>query len=65
MGAMACLPLGYAIAGPVASAIGVRTSLLIGAVWIVVSTFAVTRLRGVRSVGLDYAPAIAVSNAAT
>jgi MFS family permease len=65
MGAMVCLPLGYAIAGPVASAIGLRASLLIGAAWILVSTFAVTRARGVRSVELDYAPAIAVSKAAT
>lgn len=55
MGAMAFLPLGYAIAGPVAMLVGVRTSLLIGAAWIVTSTYAVTRIRGVREVGLQRA----------
>jgi len=53
MAAMAFLPLGYAIAGPVAMAIGVRTSLLIGSAWIVASTYAVTRVRSVREVGLE------------
>jgi predicted MFS family arabinose efflux permease len=48
MAAMAFLPLGYAIAGPVAMAVGVRTSLLVGAAWIVASSAAVTRVRGVR-----------------
>ncbi len=38
LGAMAFLPAGYAIAGPVAGVIGVSTSLWIGAAWIVVST---------------------------
>ena len=36
MGAMVFLPAGYAIAGPVASVIGMSTSLWIGVVWIVV-----------------------------
>ena len=53
MGAMAFLPLGYALAGPVAMMIGVRTSLLIGAAWIVASTYAVTRVRSVRDVSLE------------
>ncbi|TMK69764.1 MAG: MFS transporter [Actinobacteria bacterium] len=48
MGAMAFLPAGYAIAGPVANAIGVSTTLRIGAVWIVVSTAAVLSVRSVR-----------------
>jgi MFS family permease len=48
MGAMAFLPAGYAIAGPVASVIGMSTSLVVGAVWIVVSTVAVISVRGVR-----------------
>jgi predicted MFS family arabinose efflux permease len=53
MGAMAFLPLGYAVAGPVAMAIGPRASLLIGSAWIVASTAAVTRVRGVREVTLE------------
>lgn len=48
MGAMAFLPAGYAIAGPVADAIGVSTSLWIGAAWIVVTTAAVLCVRDVR-----------------
>jgi MFS family permease len=50
MGAMIFLPAGYAIAGPVASMIGVSTSLWIGAVWIVVSTAAVLSVPSVRNV---------------
>ena len=48
MGAMAFLPAGYAIAGPVAQAIGMTTTLLIGAGWIAVSTLAVICVRDVR-----------------
>ena len=48
MGAMVFLPAGYAIAGPVAAAIGVSTSLWIGTVWIVASTAAVLSVREVR-----------------
>jgi MFS family permease len=48
MGAMAFLPAGYAIAGPVADAIGISTSLWIGAAWIVASTAAVLCVRDVR-----------------
>ena len=36
--AMSLLPLGYAIAGPVANAIGISTYLWIGAAWFLVST---------------------------
>jgi predicted MFS family arabinose efflux permease len=50
MGAMAFLPAGYAIAGPVATAIGVNTSLWIAAAWILVSTAAVLRVPSVRTV---------------
>jgi MFS family permease len=53
MGAMAFLPAGYAIAGPVASALGMRTTLLLGAVWIVASTAAVISVRDVRAFRLD------------
>jgi hypothetical protein len=62
MGAMAFLPAGYAIAGPVAAAIGISTSLWIGTAWIVVATAAVLTVRDVR----DYrrrAPAPEVSPA--
>jgi MFS family permease len=48
MGAMAFLPAGYAIAGPVASMIGMSTTLILGAVWIVASTLAVITVRDVR-----------------
>jgi hypothetical protein len=50
MGAMAFLPAGYAVAGPVAMAIGVNTSLWIAAVWIAVSTAVVPGVRSVRNV---------------
>ena len=56
MGAMAFLPLGYAIAGPVAMAIGVNTSLWIAAAWILVSTVAVLRVPSVRDVRRDEPP---------
>jgi MFS family permease len=49
MGAMIFLPLGYAIAGPVAERIGVSTSLWIGAAWIVVTTIAVLCVPSVRN----------------
>jgi predicted MFS family arabinose efflux permease len=58
MGAMAFLPLGYAIAGPVASAIGVSTSLYVGAAWVVVTTAAVMSVPSVRNVRRDDAPAL-------
>ena len=38
MGAMVFLPAGYALAGPIATAIGVKAYLVIAAGWIVVST---------------------------
>jgi hypothetical protein len=41
VGAMAFLPAGYAITGPVARMIGTSTTLWIGAAWIVVTTAAV------------------------
>ena len=69
MGAMAFLPAGYAIAGPVASVIGMSTSLWIGVVWIVVTTLIVISVRDVRDFRLEpvelpepeLAPAIAAS----
>jgi MFS family permease len=53
MGAMVFLPAGYALAGPIAMAIGLKTYLTIAAAWIVVSTLFVIRLRAVREVTLD------------
>jgi MFS family permease len=53
MGSMVFLPAGYALAGPIAMAIGLKTYLVIAAAWIVVSTLFVIRLRAVREVGLD------------
>jgi predicted MFS family arabinose efflux permease len=68
MGAMAFLPAGYAIAGPLASAIGMSTSLWIGVIWVIASTLAVLSVRGVREFRLqpaqpeaEPAAAIAVS----
>ena len=48
MGAMAFLPAGYALAGPLAQAIGISSYLWIGAVWVVLSTVAVLCVRDVR-----------------
>jgi MFS family permease len=48
MGAMAFLPAGYALAGPVSDAVGISTTLWIGAAWIVVSTLAVLSVASVR-----------------
>jgi Major Facilitator Superfamily len=53
MGAMVFLPAGYALAGPIAMAIGLKPYLLFAAGWIVVSTLFVVRLRAVRDVGID------------
>ena len=47
-GAMAFLPAGYALAGPVSRAIGVSTTLWIGAAWIIVTTALVLCVREVR-----------------
>jgi hypothetical protein len=48
LGAMAFLPAGYAITGPVADRIGVSKSLWIGAAWIVASTAALLCVREIR-----------------
>jgi uncharacterized membrane protein YccC len=66
---MAFLPAGYAIAGPVASVIGMSTSLWIGVVWVVATTLIVISVRDVRDFRLEpveqtepeLAPAIAAS----
>ena len=48
LGAMAFLPAGYALAGPVADLIGARTYLWIGAGWVVVTTVALMLVREIR-----------------
>ena len=48
MGAMAFLPAGYALAGPVSDLIGMSAYLWIGAAWVVVTTSVVICVRGVR-----------------
>jgi len=58
MGAMIFLPAGYAIAGPVADAIGISTSLWIGAAWIVVSTIALVCVPSVRNVSSSTTPVV-------
>jgi len=53
MGAMVFLPAGYALAGPIAMAVGIREYLLFAACWIVASTLFVVRLRAVRDMTLE------------
>jgi MFS family permease len=62
MGAMVFLPAGYALAGPIATLIGIKEYLVIAAAWIVVSTLFVVRLPAVREVGFeDGTDAVAVA----
>jgi predicted MFS family arabinose efflux permease len=63
MGAMAFLPAGYAIAGPVAAALGMSRTLVLGAIWIVLSTAAVLTVRSVRDFRLHDAAAKAEGDA--
>ena len=64
MGAMAFLPAGYAVAGPVADLIGISTSLWIGVAWIIASTAAVLSVRDVREVRMRRVPDAAATLAA-
>ena len=52
MGAMVFLPAGYALAGPISTAICLKAYLLLAAGWIVLSTLFVIRLPAVRDVEL-------------
>ena len=54
--AMSMLPIGYAIAGPVADAIGISTYLWIGAIWVVVSAIGVALVPSVRNLRTDVVP---------
>jgi MFS family permease len=53
MGAMVFLPAGYALAGPIATVIGLKTYLVIAAAWVVASSLFVIRLPAVREVGFE------------
>jgi len=53
MGSMVFLPAGYALAGPIAMAVGLKAYLVFAAGWIVVSTLFVIRLRAVRELEFD------------
>jgi len=55
MAAMVFLPLGYALAGPIAAAVGMSTYLVFGAVWILVTTVAVFAVPAVRNYRLPAA----------
>jgi MFS family permease len=48
LSAMVFLPAGYALAGPIASVVGMRGYLLFGAAWLVASTLVVNRHPSVR-----------------
>jgi hypothetical protein len=61
MGAMVFLPAGYALAGPIASLIGLRADLLLAAGWVIASTLFVIRLPSVR--GYTWKPEPAVESA--
>jgi hypothetical protein len=50
---MIFLPAGYALAGPISMAIGVKAYLTIAAIWMVASTLFVIRLPAVREVGFE------------
>ena len=60
MCAMVFLPLGYALSGPVAAAVGMSAYLVFGAVWILVTTAVVFAVPAVRNYRLP-AAAIATS----
>ena len=53
MSAMVFLPAGYALAGPIASLVGMRGYLLFGAGWLVASTLFILQLRSVREFTLQ------------
>ncbi len=53
MSAMVFLPAGYALAGPIGSAVGMRGYLLFGAGWLVASTIVLTRTPAIRDFAYD------------
>jgi MFS family permease len=56
MSAMVFLPAGYALAGPIAAAVGTEAYLIFGAVWLVVSTLFLARLPAIRDFRYDEEP---------
>jgi MFS family permease len=56
MSAMVFLPAGYALAGPIAAAVGTEAYLIFGAVWLVVSTLFIARLPAIRDFRYDEEP---------
>jgi MFS family permease len=56
MSAMVFLPAGYALAGPIAAAVGTRAYLVFGAVWLVVSTLFLVRQPAIRDFRYDEEP---------
>ena len=56
MSAMVFLPAGYALAGPIGNAVGMRAYLIFGAAWLVASTVVIYRIPSVRDVRSESAP---------
>ncbi len=56
LGAMIFLPAGYALAGPIASVVGMRSYLLFGAAWLVASTIALVNHPSVRNFSEERPP---------
>ena len=65
MSAMVFLPAGYALAGPLASVVGMRAYLIFGACWLVASTLVVVRVPSVRAFTYDAEPVESAPVAAT
>jgi predicted MFS family arabinose efflux permease len=63
MSAMVFLPAGYALAGPIASVVGMRGYLLFGAAWLVASTIVMLRLSPIRDFSYDEVPQSAAAPA--
>jgi MFS family permease len=56
LGALLFVPLGYAVAGPVAARIGVGATLWVGAGWVIVSTAGLLMVPGIRALRGREAP---------
>ena len=56
LGALLFVPLGYAVAGPVAARFGVDATLWVGAVWVIMSTAALLTVPGIRALRRRDAP---------
>jgi hypothetical protein len=53
---MVFLPAGYALAGPIASVVGMRGYLVFGAAWLVASTAFLVRQPAIRDFAYDEVP---------